>query len=87
MPPVLGLFQHCAIIWKTLYHFGTCVTSFQGQLHCVAVLTYNMVIVITCSVTCAMSYRSANLTTLTNKKWAYRRSDQLFHKQTFIEMQ
>jgi hypothetical protein len=68
MPPILRLFQRCAVFWKTLYHFGTYVTSVQGQLHCVTVLTYNMVLLITCRVTCAMPYRSANLTTLRNKK-------------------
>jgi len=68
MSAILRLFQRCAVIWKTLYHFGTYVTSVQGQLHCVAVLTYNRVLLITCRVTCAMPYRSANLTTLTYKK-------------------
>jgi len=50
MPPLLRLFQRCAVIWKTLYHFGTYVTSIQGQLHCVAVLTYTRLMVITCRV-------------------------------------
>jgi hypothetical protein len=68
MPPLLRLFQRCPVIWKTLYQFCTYVTSVQGQLHCVAFLTYNnRVMLNTCTVTYAMAYRSANLTTLTIK--------------------